>query len=64
MLNASLLWFTGMSGTGKTTLLKKLNTILINKGFTTFTIDGDQHRKKQNEKISTRIQFYKIIEKS
>ena len=50
MLNASLLWFTGMSGTGKTTLLNKLNKILKNKGFTTFTIDGDQHRNKTKRK--------------
>jgi len=48
MLNASIIWFTGISGTGKTTLSKMLYDYLKSKGLKILIIDGDQYRKDKN----------------
>ena len=40
-----ILWFTGLSGAGKTTLAKALDNILKKK-YKTILIDGDEFRKK------------------
>ena len=45
-MKAKILWFTGLSGTGKTTLSKKLNKVLKKQNKTTLFLDGDQFRKK------------------
>ena len=47
-----LIWFTGLSGTGKSTLSKILNKSLKDKGFKTKIIDGDRFRKKTKIKQS------------
>ena len=47
-----LIWFTGLSGTGKSTLSIILNKSLKEKGFKTKIIDGDRFRKKTKIKQS------------
>jgi adenylylsulfate kinase-like enzyme len=52
-----ILWFTGLSGAGKTTLAKTLDNILKKK-YKTILIDGDKFRKKTktiNKFTSTNI---------
>ena len=44
---AKVIWFTGLSGAGKTTLSKKLSDKLKKKKLKVFTIDGDTFRKKK-----------------
>jgi adenylylsulfate kinase len=39
-----IIWFTGQAGSGKTTLAKKLETILRDEGKLVFNIDGDELR--------------------
>ncbi|MBM7071318.1 adenylyl-sulfate kinase [Shewanella sp. 202IG2-18] len=39
-----LLWFTGLSGSGKSTLAGALESILHQKGFATYLLDGDNVR--------------------
>lgn len=39
-----LLWFTGLSGSGKSTLSNSIERYLFNKGYSTFTLDGDNTR--------------------
>jgi adenylyl-sulfate kinase len=41
---ALCIWFTGLSGAGKTTLAEQLETVLFGNGFHTFLLDGDQCR--------------------
>ena len=41
-----ILWFTGLSGTGKSTLAKILNSKLSQLNFKVKIIDGDNFRKK------------------
>ncbi len=40
------LWFTGLSGAGKTTLARKLERELSRRGYRPHVIDGDEIRKK------------------
>ena len=40
------LWFTGLSGAGKTTLARKLERVLRERGYHPHVIDGDEIRKK------------------
>ena len=47
---AKVIWFTGLSGAGKTTLSKKLSDKLKKKKLKVFTIDGDTFRKKNKNK--------------
>ncbi|KRF18675.1 adenylyl-sulfate kinase [Paenibacillus sp. Soil787] len=39
-----ILWFTGLSGSGKSTIANEVETILYNKGISTFILDGDHLR--------------------
>lgn len=39
-----LIWFTGLSGSGKSTIANDLEVFLFNKGFSTYTLDGDNLR--------------------
>ncbi|MCZ2206709.1 adenylyl-sulfate kinase [Cylindrospermopsis raciborskii] len=41
---SGILWFTGLSGAGKTTLALKLEQTLFEKGWSTFVLDGDSVR--------------------
>ena len=50
---AKIIWFTGLSGAGKTTLSKKLSDKLKKKKKNFFLIDGDTFRKKnKNQKFN------------
>lgn len=40
----SVLWFTGLSGSGKSTIAKHLEKLLFDKGYTTAILDGDNVR--------------------
>lgn len=40
-----IIWFTGMSGAGKTTLAVSLNSSLCKLGYSTHLLDGDEVRK-------------------
>jgi adenylyl-sulfate kinase len=46
-----LIWFTGLSGSGKSTLAKKLEFELFNKGYHTFSLDGDNVRSGLNNNV-------------
>ena len=45
-IEPKIIWFTGLSGAGKTTLSNKLYEHLKNKNFKIKRIDGDIFRKK------------------
>lgn len=47
-----LIWFTGLSGSGKSTLANLVEIELHNKGFSTYTLDGDNIRKGINKNLS------------
>lgn len=47
-----LIWFTGLSGSGKSTLANFVENELHNKGFSTYTLDGDNIRKGINKNLS------------
>ncbi|MGA5688831.1 adenylyl-sulfate kinase [Cytobacillus pseudoceanisediminis] len=40
-----IIWFTGLSGSGKTTIANELEEILHSKGICTFILDGDNIRQ-------------------
>jgi adenylyl-sulfate kinase len=42
--NAKLIWFTGLSGSGKSTISNSLELLLFNEGFLTYSLDGDNVR--------------------
>ncbi len=46
-----VIWLTGLSGAGKTTLATGLERTLFNKGFLTKTLDGDQLRSGINSNL-------------
>ena len=39
-----LIWFTGLSGSGKSTISDSLENMLFEKGFSTYSLDGDNIR--------------------
>ncbi|HNQ27860.1 MAG TPA: adenylyl-sulfate kinase [Aquaticitalea sp.] len=50
--NAFLLWFTGLSGSGKSTIANKVELALFEKGIKTYTLDGDNIRKGLNQDLT------------
>jgi len=47
-----LIWFTGLSGSGKTTISNSLEKLLFKKGYTTYCLDGDNIRKGLSKDLS------------
>jgi len=49
--SAQLIWFTGLSGSGKSTLANLLEQRLLDLGFTTYLLDGDNVRHGLNKDL-------------
>lgn len=49
--HSKVIWFSGLSGAGKTTLAKELEVILHNKGYLTQILDGDNIRTGINNNL-------------
>lgn len=52
MQKSYVLWFTGLSGAGKTTLAKKLQLLLGQSGVNSYILDGDVLRKSLNRDLA------------
>jgi adenylylsulfate kinase len=50
--NAKLIWFTGLSGSGKSTIAVQLEAQLHQRGFKTYLLDGDNIRAGLNKDLS------------
>ncbi|MEM7084648.1 MAG: adenylyl-sulfate kinase [Bacteroidota bacterium] len=50
--NSFLLWFTGLSGSGKSTIANAVEKTLVEKGVHTYTLDGDNVRKGLNSNLT------------
>lgn len=50
--NSFLLWFTGLSGSGKSTIANVVEQELYKKGVKTYTLDGDNVRKGLNKDLT------------
>lgn len=50
--NSFLVWFTGLSGSGKSTIANKVEAALFKKGIKTYVLDGDNIRKGLNSDLS------------
>ena len=50
--NSILIWFTGLSGSGKSTIASLVEHRLFEKGIKTYTLDGDNVRKGINNDLS------------
>ena len=50
--NSFLIWFTGLSGSGKSTIANLVEQKLHEKGIKTYTLDGDNIRKGINKDLS------------
>ncbi|RSK41517.1 adenylyl-sulfate kinase [Mangrovimonas spongiae] len=50
--NSFLLWFTGLSGSGKSTIANVVEQKLHQKGIKTYTLDGDNIRKGINKDLT------------
>ncbi|MDA8591353.1 adenylyl-sulfate kinase [Flavobacteriaceae bacterium] len=50
--NSFLIWFTGLSGSGKSTIANIVEQELWKKGIKTYTLDGDNVRKGLNKDLS------------
>mgnify|MGYP001165506191 FL=1 len=58
-MKCKIIWFTGLSGAGKTTLSKIISKTLKNKKYKVKRIDGDLFRKKNNHKSFGKIEIVK-----
>ena len=50
--NSFLIWFTGLSGSGKSTIANALELELYKQGIKTYTLDGDNIRKGLNNDLT------------
>lgn len=50
--NSFLMWFTGLSGSGKSTVANAVELALHNQGIHTYTLDGDNVRKGLNNDLT------------
>lgn len=50
--NSFLIWFTGLSGSGKSSIANALEQALHEDGISTYTLDGDNIRKDLNKDLS------------
>ncbi len=50
--NSFLVWFTGLSGSGKSTIANAVEQELYQQGITTYTLDGDNVRKGLNSDLT------------
>lgn len=50
--NSFLIWFTGLSGSGKSTIANVVEQKLFQQGIKTYTLDGDNIRKGINKDLS------------
>lgn len=50
--NSLLLWFTGLSGSGKSTIANLVESALFNEGINTYSLDGDNIRKGINSDLT------------
>lgn len=50
--NAFLIWFTGLSGAGKSTIANELEILLYNEGISTYLLDGDNVRQGLNKDLN------------
>ena len=50
--NSFLLWFTGLSGSGKSTIANAVEQALLQRGIHTYALDGDNVRKGLNNNLS------------
>ncbi|SDR74989.1 adenylylsulfate kinase [Formosa sp. Hel1_31_208] len=50
--NSFLIWFTGLSGSGKSTIANLVERALFEKGIKTYSLDGDNIRKGINKDLS------------
>jgi len=52
MQNSFLIWFTGLSGSGKSTIANALERKLFEEGYKTYALDGDNIRQGINKDLS------------
>lgn len=50
--NSFLIWFTGLSGSGKSTIANALENKLFQEGYKTYALDGDNIRKGINKDLT------------
>jgi adenylylsulfate kinase len=50
--NSKILWFTGLSGSGKSTIAGRVEEMLNEKGFLTYLLDGDNIRNGLNSNLA------------
>ena len=56
-----LIWFTGLSGSGKSTIANALEKELLQNGFHTYILDGDNVRKGLNSNLTFSPGFYCFV---
>lgn len=49
--NSKIIWFTGLSGSGKSTIAGKVEELLNERGFLTYILDGDNIRTGLNKNL-------------